>query len=1777
VRDSVVDARILPLAVSNAALIGTWSNHDLVLRTNNTEVVRLRNNGRVGIGTTDPGAKLTVWGPITVGTNNTFDQGTVQAPFKLVNDNSALGGGGAIINELYSTGTPQPGYIARFARGTEASPLAVAADDRLAFFVGGGYGATQFHHTASVDIFSEEAYTDSARGSYIRFTTTSVGQTARVEKLRITGAGRVGIGVTNPQSTLAVNGYITESTDGGTTYHNVVTQQDVGLLPNQIPLNQYLGQLAFMDTYSPSGLRRIGGGADDLSINTDGFVGLGITTPLQELHIYRSSGNVDIRLQGGANTGYIDIFHGPENYGIWGTSTTSRMSFATSSLERFTILSGGNVGIGTTNPDRKLQVWGANLGATAGDTDTIARFTGLVGNRSNLDILTRRASNGSTWTTSEARLQYNIDDNVLKRSWISFFNASAVPSENAIRFGEATDTEWMRISDGNVGIGTTIPGNKLAVIGTSGALADASIRVNSTANAQSANSGLWITGNQSTAHYNWLIGSQYNINGAFEITPSTAIDGATFSTPAVVVTANRNVGIGITDPSAKLHVAGQAFVTTGGKSGSNTYLSLRSNDANSMELQFGNVTNTAWQIQSVENSVTYRSLVLNPVGGNVGVGTTNPTVKFDVAGAGQFTANGATLNLVGTDHSYIQWYPDGIAAGRKAYMGYPGNTVDHFTIENQIAGSVGHIVLQHGGGGAAAVLVNTATATGTASQSLQVSGGAYISGNVGIGTTNPLALLHVSGSAITNAEYLKVGGTGSTSRYYRYISVPAKTTAGGVSDTAKSVYVGRFYNGTSSLILYLGGDYAEEGLQVTLTRLWGVGSVPVISSLIGGHPAEITFHHQSIDNDSFYLFISYTYNPNALLNASNSIRLDITSLSTIGNFTVGTTPTIPTLNSSNRLQVGLFVGESGRIGVGNNINPTSSFDGYGVLRMSSGSSFEAQIISRNDATDTTGSYFILEKSRNGAVVQDGDGLGTLMWRGMGTAGTIQNSFASIQATAEGTIGAGAIPAGMQISASSKIVVDLNGEKLRINSVGNVGIGTTNPQYKLHIVQNGDTLALESQVDTGRATLRLLTAGSDWEVGARGSASSPANAFYIYDNSVNQYRFVISDTGNIGIGTVSPQRQLHISTSSEANIVFENTSGSTNQKKARIYQTSGTNPSFQMTFVNDAFNTEESFFIASRSSGTTLGQLILAPGSGNVGIGTTNATVKLDVGGETSQFPSSIRIRNTSHATSKRAAIAFGNGASHQILIDTQGNGTENFGIYQANINKNTFIMHQSTGFIGIGGELNPPSQLAVFGYITENTGDGIYYNVVTQKDIGFNPNQIPLNQYLGQLAFQDQYSPSGLRRAGGGSDDLIIDSNGRIGIGTTAPGGQVGINTSPTWSAFNYGANLVISGSRNNGLGILDSTGSNPWFIGNGGGSLLFATMPALGDTTTAANVRVFFANTGNVGIGTTNPFTKLDVFGGDVSIRNIGRPTALEIGVGQNSDQFAYIDLTGDTTYADYGLRIIRNNTGANTPSDIIHRGLGDFRLIANESASIALYTGNTEKLRVTGSGNVGIGTANPLDKLTIWAGTDSGLYTSAINTSTGTSAHTVLKIQAGDAAAYFFINSQGRSADGGIRTATIRNDAGDLRLQSSGSVGIQIQSTTGNVGIGVASPTYKLQVNGSFAATTKSFVIDHPTKPGHKLRYGSLEGPENGVYARGKLSGSSTIHLPEYWTELVDEDSITVNLTPIGRDAALHSVIDISDNTVIVESASGEVNCFYTVFAERKDVDRLVTEYES
>jgi hypothetical protein len=107
------------------------------------------------------------------------------------------------------------------------------------------------------------------------------------------------------------------------------------------------------------------------------------------------------------------------------------------------------------------------------------------------------------------------------------------------------------------------------------------------------------------------------------------------------------------------------------------------------------------------------------------------------------------------------------------------------------------------------------------------------------------------------------------------------------------------------------------------------------------------------------------------------------------------------------------------------------------------------------------------------------------------------------------------------------------------------------------------------------------------------------------------------------------------------------------------------------------------------------------------------------------------------------------------------------------------------------------------------------------------------------------------------------------------------------------------------------------------------------------------------------------------------------------------------------------------------------------------------------------------------------------------------------------------------------------------------------------------------------KNFDIPHPTKEGWRLRHSVLEGPERGVYVRGHLSGSNTIELPDYWSGLVYEDSISVQLTPVGSPCT-HYVDTVTTASITVGCQCGEVNAYYIVHAERKADGPIEVEYQ-
>ena len=112
----------------------------------------------------------------------------------------------------------------------------------------------------------------------------------------------------------------------------------------------------------------------------------------------------------------------------------------------------------------------------------------------------------------------------------------------------------------------------------------------------------------------------------------------------------------------------------------------------------------------------------------------------------------------------------------------------------------------------------------------------------------------------------------------------------------------------------------------------------------------------------------------------------------------------------------------------------------------------------------------------------------------------------------------------------------------------------------------------------------------------------------------------------------------------------------------------------------------------------------------------------------------------------------------------------------------------------------------------------------------------------------------------------------------------------------------------------------------------------------------------------------------------------------------------------------------------------------------------------------------------------------------------------------------------------------------------------------------------------TWKGFDIEHPKKKGHRVRHACVEGPEAAIYVRGKVKDSETINLPEYWDGLVDYDSITVFLTPVGK--AQHPYVkSVDKNKITISNRKGDEclpSCYYEVWASRIDGEPLVVEYE-
>lgn len=198
------------------------------------------------------------------------------------------------------------------------------------------------------------------------------------------------------------------------------------------------------------------------------------------------------------------------------------------------------------------------------------------------------------------------------------------------------------------------------------------------------------------------------------------------------------------------------------------------------------------------------------------------------------------------------------------------------------------------------------------------------------------------------------------------------------------------------------------------------------------------------------------------------------------------------------------------------------------------------------------------------------------------------------------------------------------------------------------------------------------------------------------------------------------------------------------------------------------------------------------------------------------------------------------------------------------------------------------------------------------------------------------------------------------------------ILVSSVFSSVPTGSNVWSIQSKSDGV-----SNESGFFITSANATIIAARDGSSNQTIQLHSSGSSYLNGGNVGIGTSSPVSKLDV-NGELSLSAATTETrALQVGQGRTGNGSSLIDLIGDATYVDYGLRIIRQSAGANAVSQIVHRGTGTLALTASDAGSIRFDTTNTSRMSIAPGGDVSITNNLSVSGDITGGNLSSGIYT--------------------------------------------------------------------------------------------------------------------------------------------------------------------------------------------------------
>lgn len=542
---------------------------------------------------------------------------------------------GTTAPDVYSLGLTKQVTISTNGASVSSASIAIA---------GGTTGS------ARIDLGNESILRSAIQGingSHLTLSTNAANSgTTLTERLRIQSDGNVGIGTTAPSTKFEVAGYTTISGSASHLgFNNPTTQQIFG------PYGSTAAGGYSFNNDADTGFSRfaadtvgiVTGGSERLRVDSTGNVGIGTSAPGKTLEVAgnnTTSAYTPLRLRNTNGTiGVTWDFNLGTDKGLNLSSSSGNSSFSISpssaALNAFYINNAGNVGIGTTGPNNNLHIIGAS------NTNSGIFVEDVAGSR----ILI----SGSRGTTGVP--------------YIGTFSSST-----PLTLG-TNGNETMRLTTaGNVGIGTTAPTFNLDIQNATGTTL---LRAKNTGSSNagiilaSDNNGGYITNNASllTSEAIYFQNST-NLMRLYAAGAEKARLSSTglqlFGTGSVLVvdgTGNSsfagNVGIGTTAPGSKFEISGSNSDPSGALSNVGV---VRIGTAATNGLDIGASSSSPFGVwlqsktTSINASAVY-PLLLNPVGGNVGIGTTNPGTTLDIVGtlrvSSSIVQGGAANNGIG--------------------------------------------------------------------------------------------------------------------------------------------------------------------------------------------------------------------------------------------------------------------------------------------------------------------------------------------------------------------------------------------------------------------------------------------------------------------------------------------------------------------------------------------------------------------------------------------------------------------------------------------------------------------------------------------------------------------------------------------------------------------------------------------------------------------------------------------------------------------------------------------------------------------------------------------------------------------------------------------------------------------------------------------------------------------------------------------------------------------------------------------------------------------------